>query len=356
MKEGILREASKLYQVPLKKLIDLQNHVGQFVKADLGVESHCQFTLTIILVLLAASETRTIVGFEVMFERETLFYISTNIALPISIAWSLISCISAFFKGISKKRKHSTATSNGIILMYAAISIFTKTFSIILFWTPCLGLLDCLRHLQGEMYPFWNPYFQLVNATTDLFHYGDADPMIWSKISRWNYKGYQKAEPPSPTLFTLFSIEYYFIGFMIALLLNICLQMLVKKCTNPRVYKKLSWIDLIVHGISSTFIPHPMEEWDEEKGTVANHKLRKDMVWKEMLANMILNFGFNLLYLCPVIVLGIHKAILNQYESSRLKTYWVFLLQLSTFSTGKISWSIPLGLFQKNMQHLKLSS
>merc|ERR1711963_658477 len=100
MKEGILREASKVYQVPLKRLTELQNHVGQFVKADLGIESHCQLTLTIILVLLASSETRTIVGFEVMFERETLFYIPTNIALPISIAWSLISCISAFFKGI----------------------------------------------------------------------------------------------------------------------------------------------------------------------------------------------------------------------------------------------------------------
>ena len=308
MKEGILREASKVYQVPLKRLTELQNHVGQFVKADLGIESHCQLTLTIILVLLASSETRTIVGFEVMFERETLFYIPTNIALPISITWSLISCISAFFKGISKTRKHATATSNGIILMYAAVSIFTKTFSIILFWTPCLGLMDCLRHLQGEMYPFYHPYWQEVNATIDTFYFGDADgadPIPWNKITRWNYIEKEKPEPPSQTLYTLFSIEYYFIGFMIALLLNICLQVVVKRCTNPRVYARLSWIDMIVHGISSTFIPHPMEEWDEEKGTVANHKSRKDMVWKEMLGNTLLNFSFNLLYLSPVIILGI---------------------------------------------------
>ena len=165
------------------------------------------------------------------------------------------------------------------------------------------------------MYPFYHPYWQEVNATIDTFYFGDADgadPIPWNKITRWNYIEKGKPEPPSQTLYTLFSIEYYFIGFMIALLLNICLQIVVKRCTNPRVYARLSWIDMIVHGISSTFIPHPMEEWDEEKGTVANHKSRKDKVWKEMLANMILNFGFNLLYLSPVIILGIITTFLNE--------------------------------------------
>ena len=311
MKESILREASKKYEVILKKLTDLQNHVGQFVKADLGIESHCQLTLTIILMLLAYSQTRTIIGFEVMFEKETLFYLPTDTALAISITWSLISCITAFFKGISKKRKHSTAASNGIILVYAAVSVFIRTFSIILYWTPCLGLMNCLRHLQGEMYPFYLPYNYTVNAASDTFYFGDAEPMPWSKITRWNYISRKKAEPPSQTLYTWFTIEEYFQGFLIAFSCNICLQIVVKKFTNTNVFARSSWIDLIVHGISGTFVPHPMQEWDEEKGTVANHKARKDRVLKEMLVSILLNFGFNLLYLSPIIILGTQKSFLN---------------------------------------------
>ena len=304
MKESILLEASKAFVVSLKQLERLQHQVGQYVSTDLGIESHCQLTLTIILVLLAASMTRTIVGFEVMFSKDTFFYMPTDVALAFSIAWSIISAISSFFKCISKKRKHSTATSNGIVLLYAAISIFIRTFTIVLFWTPCLGLLNCLRHLQGEMYPFFNPYYERVNATTDTFHFGNADPIQWNVITRWNYTGRKQAEPPNYTLYTLFTIEQYFIGFMIALMTNVILQTVAKKCTNPEVFGKTSWIDLVVHSVSVTFIPHPLKEWDEEDGSVANHRLRKDLVLKEMLASIMLNFGFNLMFLSPTIILG----------------------------------------------------
>ena len=304
MKESILFDASRTYVISLKRLQDLQYQVGQYISTDLGLESHCQLTLTIILVLLASSMTRTIVGFEVMFEEDTLFYLPTDAALALSISWSIVSSISAFLKGISKKRKHSTLASNAIVLLYAAISIFIRTFTIVLFWTPCLGLMNCLRHLQGEMYPFFNPYREYVNATTDTFFFGDADPIPWNVITRWNYTGYQEAEPPRHTLYTIFTIEQYFIFFMVALMMNIVIQTVAMKLTNPDVYGKVRWIDLIVHSISTTFIPHALKEWDEEDGSVARHIIRKDLVLREMLASILLNFGFNLMFLSPLIILG----------------------------------------------------
>ena len=304
MKESILFEASKTFVVSLQQLKDLQYQVGQYVSTDLGLESHCQLTLTFILVLLASSMTRTIVGFEVMFEKDTLFYLSTDVALALSISWSIVSSIGAFIKRISKKRKHATAASNAIVLLYAAISIFIRTFSIVLFCTPCLGLMNCLRHLQGEMYPFFNPYRQNVNATTDTFYFGDAEPVPWNVITRWNYTGYKEALPPRHTVYTLFSIEQYFSGFMVALMMNVIMQTVAKKWTNPDVYGKASWIDLGVHSISTTFIPHPLKEWDEEDGSVASHIIRKDLVLREMLASILLNFGFNLMFLSPLIILG----------------------------------------------------
>ena len=304
MKESILLDASRTLVVSLKQLKDLQYRVGQYVSTDLGLESHCQLTLTFILVLLASSMTRTIVGFEVMFEEDSLFYLPTDVALALSISWSIVSSLSAFLKGISKKRKHSTAASNAIVLLYAAISIFMRTFIIVLFWTPCLGLMNCLRHLQGEMYPFLIPYWKQVNATTDKFYFGKADPILWNVITRWNYTGYEKAEPPRNTLYTIFSIEQYFTGFMVALMMNVIMQTAAKKWTNPAVYGKASWIDLGVHSISTTFIPHPLKEWDEEDGSVASHIIRKDLVLREMLASILLNFGFNLMFLSPIIILG----------------------------------------------------
>ena len=91
---------------------------------------------------------------------------------------------------------------------------------------------------------------------------------------------------------------------MVALTMNFIMQTVVKKCTNPDVYGKASWIDLFVHSISTTFIPHPLKEWDEEDGSVASHIIRKDLVLREMLASILLNFGFNLMFLSPLIILG----------------------------------------------------
>ena len=63
-------------------------------------------------------------------------------------------------------------------------------------------------------------------------------------------------------------------------------------------------IDIFIHGISSCFIPHPMEEWDENQGTVEMHKSRKDLVFKEVFASIVSNFAFNVLLLSPLLILG----------------------------------------------------
>ena len=86
--------------------------------------------------------------------------------------------------------------------------------------------------------------------------------------------------------------------------LNILSQILAKRFSNSEVFKSQSWIDLLVHGITCTFIPHPMEEWDEARGTVPMHKLRQGQVWIEMVVSILLNFAFNLTLLTPLVILG----------------------------------------------------
>lgn len=318
MKETMLEYASKDYEISINDLEEAKCHVYQFIQGDFGLESHLQIVISIILLLLARSETRTIIGLEVLFEDETWFYLPTDLALGLSIAWSLYSCIRSHLKGIGKKRVHSTTLSFMVMLVYTTTSVALRVFCYILFLSPCLGLMDLLRHLQGEMYPFYIPYTFISTHmnTTDLFHFGDAPPIPWNQISRWDYIEPYDAQPPDHTLYTVFTIEQYFWMLLGIMALNIFAQFMVKRFANPQSFQKLIWIDCLIHIISCCFIPHPMEDWDEEKGTKAKHIYRKHQVFREMFASITVNFSFNLLLLSPLIPFGVnvferHELLVN---------------------------------------------
>ena len=126
----------------------------------------------------------------------------------------------------------------------------------------------------------------------------------WNEISRWTYIDKENAYPPSQALYTLFSGESYCLILMVTLIFNSILQMLFKRWTNPKVYSDFSTVDLVIHMIGCCLLPYPMQEWDEAKGSVTIHKLRKDLLLREMMASMMLNFVTNLFLLSPLIVLG----------------------------------------------------
>mgnify|MGYP001179260583 FL=1 len=153
-------------------------------------------------------------------------------------------------------------------------------------------------------------------VSNEMFHFGNAPIIPWSKITRWKYVGYKDAEPPHYTLYTWLTIEQYFFILLGLLGLNIIWQIVTKKRTNPDVYHKLTFLDVLIHGISCCFITHPMEEWDEGQGGVMKHKLRKILVFREMFVSIIVNFGFNVFLLSPLIILSInvfdrHDILIN---------------------------------------------
>ena len=317
LKEDILVQASLTYEISAHQLEEARYHVSQFIQGEVGLETHLQIIISLVLLLLANSATRTITGLEVLFEEEMLFYLPTTFALALSIMWSLYSCVSSHMKGISKRREYSTTKSFLIMLIFTMASVSVRVFSCILFLTPALGLMNCLRHLQGEMYPYFNPYYKHGRSNmNDTFHFGNAPTILWGQITRWSYVDEKVANPPSQTLYTLLSIEWYFCLLICSFALNVLLQLIIKRFANEKVFNNMSWIDCLIHGISCCMIPYPMEDWDEKFGTVASYKTRKNMVLKEMLASIMLNFVFNLLFLSPLIVLGVnvferHNLLLN---------------------------------------------
>ena len=308
MYDGILMEASKTYKVSISLIGEVKYNVAQFIQGDLALESHLQVIISVVLLLLTNSNTRTIVGLDTLFDNDTFLYLPTNLALALSILWSMYSCIRSHIKGIHKRQEHATTKATMMIILFTATSIAIRVFTYVMYLTPTLGLFHILTHLQGEMYPFEVPYIngptvldQLSNGT---FYYGNATPIPWSQITRWKYIEYRNAEPPKLNLYTKFSHSQYFAIMFSTMILQLAMQLILKKVTNPKVFHKLSYIDLVIHGISSCFIPHPMKEWSEDKGNVKMHRLRRDIVFKEVLASMMINFGFNLFLLSPLILLG----------------------------------------------------
>ena len=313
LKEAFLRYASKSLVVPEPVLTKVKYQVSQYYHALLGIESHAQITIIALLLFMVNSETRTIVGLEVMFKEDTIFFLPTQVALVISITWSLFTCVLAHFKGIEKKRVHSTKLSKITILIFSLTSIFIRVFTYVMYFTPILGLLNCLRHLQGENFPFDKPFHGSIQET---FYFGNATPIPWKTIDRWTYHDYRVSEAPNVTLYTYFSLLQYNLILMMLLFFNIMLHLGAKRQINPELFNALSWIDVLIHGISCCSIPLPMHEWDEDKGTKEMHKKRSELVWKEMLFSILINFGFNLILLSPLIILGInvsyrHSILIN---------------------------------------------
>ena len=308
IQEVLLKEASKEYFISVKSLEETMYYSAQFFQVEIGLESHLQLVISITLLLLANSQTNTITGLEVLFEKETLFYLNAKLALILSISWSLISCIISHIKGISKLRQHSTKIASVLLLGYTSASIALRVFSCVLYMTPAFGLFNLLRHLQGESYQFKDLYYYPEDINDFKFHFGNATPINWTLVSRWTYNESGTAQPPQLSLYTLLSIEQYLGIFWGIFAIQFALQLLMKIVNNPLVFQKLSWIDCTIHIILCQFMPLPMEEWDMEKGTVAMHKARKDLVFKEMRASILLNFCFNLILLTPLIILGMCKS------------------------------------------------
>lgn len=337
LREAVLVQASKSYKISTGLLESTKKHVSQFIQADIGLESHLQIVVSTVLLLLAYSETRTITGMEVLFGQESLFFLPPAAAIGISILWSLYSCISSHIRGISKKREYSTSLSTTIMFLFTTVSIGLRVFSYVLYLTPGLGLFKILRHFQGEMYPYYIPFYAAVNTTTDTFYFGNASPIPWSTITRWNYKGYTNAEPPNLTLYTYFTFEQYFISLLGIFSLNVILQMIGKNLSNPKVFHRMTLIDRLIHSICSCFIPLPMEDWDGAKGTIDMHKIRKDFILKEMFASIMLNFVINLLLLSPLVILGF-----NIFERHDILVNSIGALPQETIAYEQIKWMIAL--------------
>ena len=319
LKEKMLNQASKIYEVSASQYAKSKEQMTKFIGADLGLETMYQTAIQLVLVLLAKSETRTIQGLEVIFsDQNEVLGLNPTFIITISTMWSVISCIRSFMKRSNIKREYSTWKSTLANFLFACFSITVRIMSFVLYFTPALGLGNIHRFYQGEMFPFSAPIsfdISLKNLDQEYMYFGNAPPVLWSKICRWNYtEDRSNPIPPPLTLYTWFSTEAYFCVFIAILILHPFAVMIGKKLSNPKPFSRLDGLDCLIHCICNTNTPYSMEDWDEEKGQVESHRHRQKLVFRETFVTICINFFFNSILLTPIILLSKLKEMTQSHN------------------------------------------
>ena len=127
---------------------------------ELGLETIFQLCTKLILLVYADSKTRTTEGLSTMFEEDWKFEFGNLesiyeekflnlvffIFLYATTCWSFISNVNSHITGLSAKRKYFPFASKIVVGCYAFFASTSRILTVIMYFTPSLGLFNTLRH------------------------------------------------------------------------------------------------------------------------------------------------------------------------------------------------------------------
>ena len=353
----------------LNKSIEIQYHLCNHVKLELGLETIFQLCTKLILLAYAGSKTRTTEGLSTMFEEDWKFEFG-NLAsiseekflnlvffmfLYATTSWSFISNVNSHITGLSAKRKWFPFASKIVVGCYAFFASTSRILTVIMYFTPSLGLFNTLRHWQGEQFN-WHPaiinefvtnkslYFPDIPERIELnisqifktdytlegfddsmktmipknlqnksFHihgeiqFGNSTPIPWRYLDRCSYSllDGKYVTWPKYTLYTYFSLKEYFFIFVGILVTQTIVIFLVKLKLANKNFSKLNILEKIIHSVENSNLAYNVEEWDSPRnGNAVAHIERMKSNQLEGLVFILVNMLFKLMMLCPLYILG----------------------------------------------------
>ena len=319
-----------------------------FIGMELAMETVPQMYISLIALLVPLSATMTVGGLESLDEtKETKIEIpyfsisfgpeATRAFVILANVWSLRSCWMTLIRMMSSSKSFFPWTSKMILGLYTLLSVSQKLTSCLLFLTPCLGLFDILRHLQGEYLPYWvamNPTegfppedkIPSVYVENDVVMYGNLS-FPWKKLTRFDYSDPKNPIPPPVTIYTKFNLETYLIGFWILLSIQALVILLGKKLSNPERFAALNWIEIIGNCMGNIWIPTPFQDWDHEDVAIPLYKLRQKNNNKELLCTIVIHWIFNIIFLAPIWILGKKCTYQEVGDVSKVRGSRIFILK-----------------------------
>ena len=297
----------------------IRKQTAEFIKTELCIELTLQMTFSVLILAFLNSETRVEQGLEAIFEvsKVEIFGLSipSKVIIVLNIAWGFISCWKSFLRGMATTKDHFPGPSEYLLGLHVALSVTIRCTNTIMFFAPTLGLLDLLRHFQGEIIPFEAAF----GTERDELVYLPGKPLkwTWNDISRFDYSFVERnetnennetypiynPEPPTLELYTFFSLEHCLNGFWILLFVQACLHILIKRFSNPMAFKRQSIIRMIALGIENCQIPGPMEDWDDYHGPINQYAKAQKKVEVEMGLAIVLNWIFSIIMTIPMWIL-----------------------------------------------------
>lgn len=183
----------------------------------------------------------------------------------------------------------------------------------VLYFTPVLGLFGLLKHYKAEQTK-WIRNIEYDFVKDNLIKVGNVT-VKWTNgsdaINRWNGN-----EAPSYELYTIYSVGTYFKALIALNVLHFAI-VLILKLKISKAFRKLNFVEKIIHLIENSSIPGCVEDWDAQRGNAQEHYHRMKSNKIEGLSVIGINGAFNLLYLTPlgILVYKVHERHMFLYET-----------------------------------------
>ena len=137
------------YSQNIEKQKELGLYLKMFKKLESNLETIFQMTGRIILLALVGSNTRTTQSLSTIFDNKDIFGIPARLFIFLSIALSFARFTFSQITGIAGCRIYFPIRSKILIGSSALLSSVVRVTTFILYFSPCLGLWNSLRHFQG---------------------------------------------------------------------------------------------------------------------------------------------------------------------------------------------------------------
>ena len=204
---------------------------------------------------------------------------------------------------VGAARDHFPFKSKLNVALYALAGCVIRVSIFVMYFAPSFGLFNFLRHCQSEQIQYGHLAAEnFLNTTSGYLNYG-GQSHLWSSIYRMNLTDSKNPLPPSLTEYTFFTKKQYFAMFWIIFTVQTSVIVVAKSLVS-KPFRKLNFLEKIIHAMENSNLADPVEDWDMEKtGNCLDHYHRMKCVQKEVFFVMAINFIFNATMLTPFFTL-----------------------------------------------------
>ena len=142
------------YKEIVLKIQNVEQELMSHLRLHSGLETMFQSTINTILLLYAASLTRSRQGLAALFDQDGFVFLGitlpSSMVLAVLLVLNFVGLISAQYNGIIGQRGHLYQPFGKLLkLIGCSCANLTRIMSFTLYFAPSLGLFNLLHHYQG---------------------------------------------------------------------------------------------------------------------------------------------------------------------------------------------------------------